>query len=810
MHSLQKTASNPLSSCWVSASAGSGKTKILIDRIIRLLLHSGKPERILCLTFSRAAAHEMQQRLHKRMRFFERSTDQEIAEELSNLGELTNKEMIEKAKRLFLNSCHQEISIQTVHSFCQSLLQRHMAKNVLAEPPRIMENFEESTYLEQAFEQLIQNPDAEKFLEEFLTFHSDAVLFEYLSKASLNIQNLSIAEINKRLCELLDVENQPEFPLPSSEIHQLLTELLNTSLPTKAISKDHSFIQCFLTKKGTVRNKILSSNLQKIYPEAEVKLKNYGEKLAHYFSQNIRFEHVQKSLHFWQLQQLFDKHYRELKKSLNIWDFHDLIEKTLELLNADTFDQVLLDLNYRIDHILVDEAQDTSVDQWRVIEHLVNGLFDKQSTEKSLFVVGDEKQSIYSFQGADIDVYKDMGKKFANLCQPFKTIHLTTNFRSSKNILKAIDDIFEKNPNGLGSDVKPHIAHHSFNGLLEFLPLVDRPTEEVEPWPIFTRYSDIQSPEELLAEQVLCHIEKIIHKGIFLESEQRLATYNDVMILMRKRGNQMHALAKTCEKRDIPYSAFAPQNMLEIFSVRDILSSVEFMLMPLNDLNLAELLKSPWMRNIGIISEDDLFKICHARKGHLWNEIQKYYPIHAKALNELLQKEPIHAYDYFQHAYNSMNFACSLLHHFMDEVFKRFHLLGLSIHELIEHLHRYPPLFTEPIQHEGIKFSTVHGAKGLESPIVVILDNGEEPSLKQDILLYDPVKEFWFLKPTNAADTILTARIKEHQQTALEFEYNRLFYVALTRAKEHLILAGLDHKSSPHSWYWRAYETIIN
>lgn len=803
MHVLQQKASKPTSNVWVSASAGSGKTKVLIDRIIRLLLHSSKPECILCLTFSRAAANEMHQRLQKRIDFFANASDQSIAKELSFLGETQDDEMISKVRNLSSIIQYQQVSIQTVHGFCQSLLQRYLGQNILFSSPRIMENFEESFYLTQAFEQLIGDSNARIFLEEFLTFHSDNTLFEYLCKTTRNIQNLVFEEAETRLYELFDLHQAPEFPAPPQEIHQYLTNLLNTIVPTSPIPKDHPFVQSFLTQKGTVRNRILSADFQKTYPEAETLLKSYGEVLANYFSQKIRFDHVQKSLHFWQLQQLFSEHYKRLKESLNLWDFHDLIEKTLEILDKDTFDQILLDLNYRIDHILVDEAQDTSVDQWRVITHLVNGLFNQQTGDKSLFVVGDEKQSIYSFQGADVRVYQDMHQYFSNLCQPFETVHLTTSFRSSKNILKKIDEVFEKNPKGLGGDLRAHHAYHTFTGNIEILPLVEERSEEVEPWPIFTTYRHVDQPEELLAQRVLSYIEKTIQKGMFLKSENRQATYDDVMILMRKRSIQMNALTRVCEEKNITYSAFDPQNLLEVLTVRDVLSAIEFMLMPLNDLNLAQLLKSSWLRSIGTLNEDDLFTLCHNRNKHLWEKVQECYPAHAQALNELLQKNTTDAYSYFLCAYDTMNTKCELLHYFLDEVFKRSLLLNLSIHEMIEHLYSYPPIFTQQIHQKGIKISTVHGAKGLEAPIVVIIDNGEEPSLKQDVILYDPVKQFWFLKPVNAADTILTAALKEHQQQSLEFEHNRLFYVALTRAKELLILAGLSHEPTPLSWYWR-------
>ncbi len=805
---LQQKASNPNSSCWVNASAGSGKTKVLIDRIIRLLLHCANPDRILCLTFSRAAASEMQQRLLQKIKLFAELPDLALTDELLSLGEQPTSANVTKAKNLYSIIKSQPVSIQTVHSFCQSLLQRQMGQNILNSTPRVMENFEERTYLTQAFEKLIEDEDATHYLEEFFIFHGETVLFEYLSSTTRTIHSLNFDDAQKRLFELFDISGAPQFPLPPLEIQGYLKGLLNVTIPNDAVSKEHNFAQCFLTQKGTVRAKILPASIQKQYPDAEPIFKIYAEELAHYFSKKIRFDQVQKSLHFWQLQQIFQKHYKHLKETHNLWDFHDLIEKTLQTLKLDDFDQILLDLNYRIDHLLVDEAQDTSVDQWHVIEHLVQGLFDHHSTARSVFVVGDEKQSIYSFQGADIRMYQDMQKHISILCQPWENVALSTSFRSAKDILNVVDRVFEQNPKGLGKNVSKHIAYQEFRGCIEILPFIELKIPKIDPWPIFETYSDAHEPEQYLAEQVLNHIEQSIANGLFLASENRHATYDDFMILMRKRGRQMQEITSACQDRDIPYSAFDPKNLMECLVVRDLLSAVEFMLMPLNDLNLAALLKTPWMQQQGKIDENDLFNLCHSRKGSLWDEVQTHYQPHTKKLNQLLQSSPSSAYNYFQSAYDAMNVECELLNSFMDDVFKRFNLLKLSIRELVEHLHKYPPVFTQTNHQKGIKLSTVHGAKGLESPVVIILDHGDEVSMKQDTLLYDPVAQFWFLKPPTAADTILTAALKEHHQQALEFEHNRLFYVALTRAKEHLILAGLPHEQSPNSWYWRVSEAV--
>lgn len=805
---LQQRASNPSTCCWVNASAGSGKTKVLIDRIIRLLLRNAHPERVLCLTFSRAAAGEMQQRLMLMLESLQKASDIELENFLSNLGEPLTASNINRIKTLFSIIQAQPVAIQTVHSFCQSLLQQQLGGNILEPTPRVMENFEEHTYLTQAFESLIENPLAQNILEEFFTFHGDKILFTYLCSTARNLHTLSFEEAQNRLYELFDVNAAPQFPQPPLEIHTYLKGLLNVAIPNDNITKDHPFAQCFLTQKGTVRAKILPASIQKQYPEAERQLKIYAQELDHYYSKITRFDQVQKSLQFWQLQQIFTAHYKHIKESHNLWDFHDLIEKTLQTLKLDAFDQILMDLNYRLEHILVDEAQDTSMSQWQVIEHLIQGLFNQDINQRSLFVVGDEKQSIYSFQGADIRMYQDMQKHFSTLCHPWEKITLAISFRSGKNILKLVNTIFEQNAKGLGDNISEHIAYHTFDGCAQVLPFIDIKKVEIEPWPVFEVYPEVYVPEQQLAEQVINHLEQSFAQGAFLESENRNATWNDVMILMRKRTNLMEELTNLCAKRLIPYAAFDPKNLMECSNVQDLISAIEFILMPQNDLNLAGLLKSPWMQNVGKISEDTLFNLCHNRENFLWNEVQTKYPSHAKALNELLDRAPSTAYDYFQCAYAVMNVKCELLDSFMDDIFKRFNLLNLSIRELVNHVYAYPPIFIPAHHQEGLQISTVHGAKGLEAPIVVILDNGDEPTIGQDIVLYDPVAQFWFLKPPIAADTILTSALKDHHQQALEFEHNRLFYVALTRAKERLILAGLPHEPNTNSWYWRVSNCI--
>ena len=800
---LQQRASNPKTSCWVNASAGSGKTKVLIDRIIRLLLHGANPERILCLTFSRAAAGEMKQRLLKRLESISELPEDKIGDALHELGEENLLENILRAKNLYEAAQIKPVTIQTVHSFCQNLLQLQRWKNILTPPPRVMENFEEKTYLRKAFQEVVNDAIAVPYLEDFFAFHTDKVLFDYLSKTTRYTQHKNTGSIKQRLYELFDITSAPEFPYPADEIHHYLKGLLNIEIPLEPVDKDHLFAQCFITQKGTTRQKILPASIQKQYPDAEGLLKNYAEMIAHYFSRKTRFDQLQKSLQFWQLQLLFQKHYKQIKETHNLWDFNDLIDKTLQILKLDDFDQILFELNYRIDHILVDEAQDTSISQWHVIEHLVQGLFYESSRDRSIFVVGDEKQSIYSFQGADVRMYKNIQEHFSTHCAPWENVNLVTSFRSGRTILKQIDTIFAENSIGLGEKFTGHNAYRNFAGRIETLELKKSEQPTIEPWPIFENYPEVIEPEQILAEQVLNHLEKILSDELFLESEQRLASWSDIMILMRKRGKIMQVLTNACQTRRIAHSAFDPKNLLETLVVRDILTIVEFMLMPLNDLNLAALLKSPWMQSFGVINENDLFTLCNDRKGFLWEQVKLHFPNHARQLQQLLDCTPANAYGYFQIAYTAMNTECALLHAFMEDAFKRFNLMNLSIRELVEHLYTYPPIYTQVSQQEGLKISTVHGSKGLEAPIVVILDTGDETSAKQDIILYDPVEQFWFLKPPAAADTVLTAALKEHHQKALEDENNRLFYVALTRAKEHIIMAGIDHEETSASWYWR-------
>lgn len=796
MQNLQQLASNPKASCWVNASAGTGKTKVLIDRILRLLLHGAKPNKILCLTFSKAAANEMQARLEQQIERWSACDNSLLANELLALGEKPSDDFLKTAKSLSGVIKHNSVSIQTVHSFCNELLQKFSKQYFYEKNFRIMEVFEEKTYLDLAFQELLTDPDEFLILEDFLSFHNENVLFDYLCRSRQTFNKLNEKEVLIRLKELFDVDSEPFFPNPSPEIIIMVQNLFEVIFPTQEdIEMHNNFVQIFLTQKGGVRKNILSKNMQSENPGFEIVLKNYAEQLYAYYLQKLRYNQVQKSLSFWCLQNKFGLIYSTIKQTKKLWDFNDLIKEVLRLFESDKFDEILLALNYSIDHLLVDEAQDTSVQQWKIIQHVVESIMQTEDGRRTLFVVGDAKQLIYSFQGAELNYYEKMREFFASICPNWSEINLNTSFRSYQKILDVVDKVFKESV-GLGEQQIKHVSFHKNEGLLEVLPLVDSVVQVQDDWPIFTKITENITTEDNLAAQVIDYIEKL--------------NLGDVMILMRRRGRLMQALEKQAILRNISYHASNSINLLDKLIVQDLLSIVEFMLMPLNELNLSGLLKSDFMQKIGLITEELLFDLCHKRVKNLWYVVQEKLPLHAKVLNELLLHNTGDAFNLFLKAYQFLESNDYYLGQFMEEVFKRFHYLDVGVRELIEHIYTFTPNFNK-LQLSGdetLKIMTVHGSKGLEAESVIVLDDGEKPSLKQDVCLFDPVLEFWFLKPTQQADTILTSSLKDYQKKAIEYEYERLLYVALTRARKHLVVGGITHEAHDCSWYWRVQKAI--
>lgn len=796
MQNLQLLASNPKASCWVNASAGTGKTKVLIDRILRLLLNGAKPDKILCLTFSKAAANEMQARLEAQIKKWADCDNSFLAAELAALGEKSSDDFLKTAKSLSAQINHNSVAIQTVHSFCNELLQKFSKQFVYEKSFRIMEVFEEKTYLDLAFQKLLEDSDEFLVLEDFLSFHNENVLFDYLCRSRQTFNNLNEASVSSRLKELFDVESEPFFPNPSSEIIDMVQNLFAVIFPQEDdIEMHNNFVQIFLTQKGGVRKNILSKNMQSENAGFEIILKNYAEQLSAYYLQKLRYNQVQKSLYFWRLQNKFGLLYNAIKQTKKLWDFNDLIKEALRLFESDKFDEILLALSYSIDHLLVDEAQDTSVQQWKIIQHVVESIMQIEDERRTLFVVGDAKQLIYSFQGAELNYYEKMREFFASICPNWCAINLHTSFRSYQQILDVVDTVFKESV-GLGAQQVKHVSFHENEGSLEVLPLVDLVVQTQDDWPIFTKITENITTEDNLATQVIDYIEEL--------------NLDDVMILMRRRGRLMQALEKQAILKNISYHASHSINLLDKLSVQDLLSIVEFMLMPLNELNLSGLLKTDFMQKIGSITEELLFDLCHKRTQNLWYIVQEKLPLHTKILKELLANNTGNAYHLFLKAYQFLESNDYYLDQFMEEVFKRFNYLDVGIRELIEHIYTFPPNFNKLQAHADgdLKILTVHGSKGLEAENVIILDDGEKPSLKQDVCLFDPVLEFWFLKPTQQADTILTSALKEYQQKAIEHEYERLLYVALTRARKHLVVGGVKHDEHDYSWYWRVHNAI--
>ncbi len=747
---LRNVATNPKFSCWVNASAGSGKTTLLIQRLCNLLATTKNPERILCLTFSRAAAEEIHERVQKKI-------------------------TADKAD---------SIKIQTIHGFCYDLLKKHSAYA----SKRLMETFEQQGLYDQAFADLLVEESIQSSLETILDqVHEDILKKQLIASLSTSHDQ---RDIGLRLKELYDLPEKILAPIPNEHLCEILSNhkiTFNDSVPLE----DQEYLLGFLlTKTLKPRKKILSV---KDYSEEDINsVRNYAERVYHYLIQRKRYDHYQRSVSFNRLANFFQETYETLKNKNNFLDFQDLIHSTKHLFETDTFDQMSYQLQFSLEHLLLDEAQDTSEHQWQIIQCLFQTLAYGGSQNPTLFVVGDEKQSIYSFQGADLKVYQTMKNRAKEYFEKIQYLSFEENYRSQANILSFVNDAFSKDID-MGTEYHKAKSCKQPGTKVSFITYEKDDLEDLS-WPIFDTQPTYSNPYLKVSTDITQKVLQYHAAGI---------AWHDIMILTKHRNRDfLDAISYVMQQQQVPCIINDQENLLELLPAKDFLSFAKFCLFPTDELNLAALLKSPVVQQIRILTENDIFTLCYQRSLNLSQQIEMNYPDVYHFLDSAINAvNKLSGHLFFQQLYVLSNIKDPILDHFMDEICKRQSLTFYGPIKLIQNLYQYPPRinFFSLENKNSVRINTVHGSKGQEAKVIILFDNNKETNLRQEYFLYDPVQQFYFLKPPQDIDTILTAGIKDIILNKHQQEDKRLLYVALTRAKEHLeIFINQDPKA--HSW----------
>lgn len=856
----QIEASNPQSSVWVSASAGTGKTKILTDRVLRLLLNGIDPEKILCLTFTNAASNEMKNRINASLIEWKKNP-----ETISLLLEHTpSKKEIEFARELFdrLMLSPDQLSIHTIHSFCQKILQKFPFEAGVEPGFKVLSENETREILDKLIEDI-----AKKVGQNLDPYSSDRADHASISK-SLHylLQNTHQLSFNELILEIIhsqinfrDLHNKYE----SAEIYKAylqketgikqdsiiyLQELLKniTKIETDAelTPKENSLITqyndfldmdneyqvknfaqlkgLFLTLKDEARSILLYKKNQEKYPQLNEKLLLIQKQIIDADAKIKTANMIESTIHVFILSEYVLKEYAKQKRKLVGLDYEDLIYYTKELLSSSAMkDWILYKLDGGISHLLVDEAQDTSPKQWEIIGAIIKEFYSGESSykdDRSIFVVGDSKQSIYSFQGADVSNFEAVNQYIMQNMQlaekSFKNIELEYAYRSSKPILSFVSEIF-KNNYMKSTEIK--CFRESSPGMVEIWPLYEEEKGKKELfWPFVKEMEKSISATEKLAKDIALFIKKYLESDSILPSTNQKVQAGDFMILVRRRNLFTDEIISELKENNIPVAGIDRMLIMNHLATKDIISAAKFAMLPEDDLNLASLLKSP----IFGLGESELLKLSGHRHSSLYSSIsdQKILDV-LEYFIELAKNKSL--FDFLYHIINILNVREILQNSCgsdADDVLDELLNLSLdwsrsnstSIQGFIYWLEKRDIEIKRDIENKNqVRVMTIHGSKGLEAPVIILPDTTSLPNI-QNHFLWEGGEYLW--TNTNNSTNPTYDKFK-HQRQARDYEeYLRLFYVAMTRAEDHLVIAGYKTgvRNIDNSWYDIASKAMKN
>lgn len=872
----QRRAADPERSVWVEASAGTGKTKVLSDRVLRLLLNGVEPIRLLCLTYTKAAAVEMQTRVSKRLSEWAVEDKKTLEDNLTRLLGNAVKSADELsaycglARTLFakLLDTPGGIKVQTLHSFCADVLKRFPLEAGISPYFSVLDDEETQNALAQIKIAIIQskdnleNPELSQAVNYFIanmseqTFDSmlKKIIESRLSMAKIIAKNNGLsgflgalaAKLNVNITdteESLKQEFMDSLCLRRAEFLSYIDALMHGS-PKKDKEKALKLAQVVehdfrLQDYEKYKSCYFGSNNQPYKVLATKDAVNYDPQLTEKLTAELwRLEALENKMLklrlFFSTKAAFtiaaeiNRRYDAYKAERACMDFEDLIYHTRRLLaEADARQWVLYKLDGGIDHILLDEAQDTSSDQWDIVSGLCDDFFSgegQSENNRTLFVVGDRKQSIYSFQGADPEKFDkisyDFEKKAKEAHKDFQRINLEISFRSAPAILDAVNKIFATHPaaDGVVSETQK-VEHKPFRvgqfGKVTIMPIM-LPEKDQK---THTENEYLQPPMERVYKTALVtKIAETVAHQIRCLMDQSATTdkplhYRDIMVLVRRRNDFVGEFIRACEKEGVRISGADRLKLSDQIAIDDLISLGKFLLFPKDNLSLAEVLTSPLFS----IDENLLEDLCYGRgENDLWTRIQKDSRCTEikNSLKTLLDKlDYVRPYELFNYVLSTMGGRRKFVRRMGQEVedaLDEFINITLDYEQ-----HQTPSLQgfiswfgqcdreikreSDDPEIDAVRLCTVHHSKGLQAPIVILPDTNMLPngSRKQQLLQDDSLGYY----PLNSAaydDICGELNDKIHAREMLE--YHRLLYVALTRAENELYIYAYGNKNQ-EAWY---------
>jgi len=876
----QYASSNPENSAWVSANAGSGKTHVLTQRVIRLMLAGSAPDKILCLTFTKAAAANMKNRVFGTLANWTMMSDDKLDEEIERTSNSrSNAGLRKRARQLFALALDTPggLKIQTIHAFCESLLHQFPLEANVPGHFEALQETEQVNMLEMARKDVLsRNIDgAAAHYAALIPFATDHTIEKGLGAIIHARQEFSqwidggVEAALEPVYEKLGVSKTDtpdsirrtaidniliDGPAISSLCAQAfasdkktdmgLAEALQALIENRNV--DHVFeglCSAFLTTKNEPRSetKIATKFVKDAIPDAIDVLFKIAHEIISALEKISAVELLQSSFHLFKIGDLVLQRYESMKRQRGVIDFDDQIEKSASLLTrADIRDWIRYRLDRGIDHLLVDEAQDTSPKQWQIINAITEDFHAGEtagSANRTVFVVGDEKQSIFSFQGAEPSEFdrqeKELKRRVTHAERNYHAGRLELSFRSTQDVLHAVDAVFaiEENARGLtqsGNNPVHDAIRTTEPGEVQIWPLFKQePPQQTESWLDPIDKDSAGDPAVQLAEKIADTIASWVNKP--LPGMRRPLKFGDILVLVRKRDKFLTAFTRTMKDKGLAIAGADRLTLTDHIAVEDLIAMGRVVLLPEDDLSLACVLKSVFFN----IDEETLFHLAHERDGaSLYQHVKMISNDDEHAQNKIAQEiianldaiisfgQSARVFDFYAYLLGKMHGrrkilarlgteAEEVLDAFLDEALSFTNDRNGGLETFITELTNAEPEIKREVELERdeVRVLTVHSSKGLEARAVFLVDHcgpawtekHRPPVLEVETEGSAPA----YLWLANSEQHVPATRNSVTRVAeAAEAEYRRLLYVGMTRAADRLVVCGYHGLREPSHPYW--------
>src|SRR5215212_1532706 len=844
----QARASDPASSAFVSANAGSGKTHVLVQRVIRLLLDGVAPEKILCITFTKAAAANMAERVFSTLGHWVTLEDAALDAAIVEAGIARSDERMRmSARKLFASALETPggLKVQTIHALCTRLLQQFPFEANVPARFAVIDERDQNELMERAnLKVLLEasrdlNSDAGRALNTAMASAADVTFKDVVREACLSRNQFvawseragsieaAAAQVSAALgvdrrdtMEAVECEIVDGYYLPRSRWKELATiidsgsksdrkqaDRLRAALVFTGSAQVDAYLAVFLTDERTPRDSVLTNKFCDNNPAIARQFEAESLRIRSLIERRRAIAIRDRTQALLQIATAVAAHYRREKQERGLLDYDDLIDKTLELLDRVSSGWVHYKLDRGVDHVLIDEAQDTSPKQWDIVAHIISdftsGKGARDGVVRTVFAVGDEKQSIFSFQGAaprEFDRRRRLlERKFIDAGLKFDPVSFTYSFRSGAAILQSVDHVFRE------ADIYRSIhsldtGYPIHNGLADAGPSLielwelQHPDErpDIEGW--LAPFDELlqTSPEVKLARRIQAEIKRLVETGTMTGSagKRRPLRYGDMLVLVRRRGNAFDAVIQALKHAGIPVAGADRLKLTEHIAIIDLMNLADALLLPHDDLALAVALKSPLFG----LSDDDLFKIAWQRNGSLRAMLAERAATDGKLRDALTRIEkcerrsnadtPFAFYSWLLGGERGRAKILQRLGYEANDALDEFLELALtyerkapaSLQGFVAWLRAADTEVKRDmeISRDEVRVMTVHGAKGLEAPVVFLVDTTSSPSDTQRPKLV-PLQDgviVWAGKKNDDPAAVAAARIAMLGET--EDEYRRL------------------------------------